>query len=309
MTRYTPLWQQGGSYPALGDRALLDALFPTSCSRGATPTIVASSMNVSVAPGTAAVALSASGGLTELCRWDAAEVVTLAAAPPSGQSRVDLIVVQVRDNALDSGGNNDFLVTNVTGTPSGGTPAAPAVPADAYCICQVTVPGGVANLNTATLLDRRFGDEQIGSTVKARAYRAAPMNTVVGTARLPFDTISYDSMGGRAVSGYYGFDPSQGIYICPVAGDYLVTAQAICTVGAGSSTEWLSLYLRKNGATAVEGFAMVGQYASQGIGASATDVIPCAQADVLDVAHSSATGGNPLTVGATTTFVSIRLLS
>ena len=35
--------------------------------------------------------------------------------PASGQSRLDLIVVQVRDNAIDAGANNDFIVTNVTG--------------------------------------------------------------------------------------------------------------------------------------------------------------------------------------------------
>jgi hypothetical protein len=153
MTRYAPLWQQAGVYSAQVDRGLLNALWPNSGSVGPTPAAVANTMNVSIPPGTAAVALAAPN-LTELCRWDAAEVVTLAAAPASGQSRIDLVVLQVRDAAIDGGANNDFVFQVVTGTP-GVTPAAPAVPANAYAVAQVTVPGAVANLNTATVADVR----------------------------------------------------------------------------------------------------------------------------------------------------------
>jgi hypothetical protein len=108
-------------------------------------------MTVSVAPGQAAVPMQAGQG-SALCWWDAAEVVTLAAAPASGQSRIDRIVAQVRDNALDSGGNNDFLITNVTGTAATtGSQVAPAVPTNAYALANVLVPGNVTNLNTATV--------------------------------------------------------------------------------------------------------------------------------------------------------------
>jgi hypothetical protein len=147
------LWQQNSTYPANVDRRLINTLWPSSGGGGAAST-VAGTMQVSVAAGTAEVLLSGAFG-TALCWWDAAETVTLAAAPPSGQSRVDLVVLQVRDTTIDAGSNNDFVFAAVTGTPATSNPAVPTVPANAYAVCQVTVPGAAVNLNTATLVDRR----------------------------------------------------------------------------------------------------------------------------------------------------------
>jgi hypothetical protein len=191
VTRYSPLWQQANSYAASLDRALISLLTPAGAgSTGGAVTVVSGTMNVSVAPGTAIVALQAGQGAA-LCRWDAAEVVTLAAAPPSGQSRVDLIVAQVRDNALDAGGNNDFIFTAVTGTPAASNPATPAVPTNAYPMAQVLVPGAAANLNTATITDRRI---PLGPP-NARVYLAASGISVPNGAPgllIPFDTVDWD---------------------------------------------------------------------------------------------------------------------
>src|SRR5215469_973317 len=133
MTRFAPLWQQAGSYAAGTDRFMLGAEYPKGGCNAAAITTVNNTMNVSVAAGDCVVPLQSGQGAA-LCHWDAAEVVTLAAAPPSGQTRVDLIVAQVRDNALDGGGNNDFIITAVTGTPSTGFPAIPATPTNAYAL-------------------------------------------------------------------------------------------------------------------------------------------------------------------------------
>ena len=146
MTRFAPLWQQAGSYAASVDRYLIGALRPVGGCNAAALSLVNNTMNVSVAAGDCVVPLQSGQG-SALCHWDAAEVVTLAAAPPSGQTRVDLIVCQVRDNALDAGGNNDFIITAVTGTPSTGFPAIPAAPTNAYALGTCTVGGAVANLN------------------------------------------------------------------------------------------------------------------------------------------------------------------
>ena len=155
MTRFAPLWQQANAYPASLDRSFIGAAFPGGAAYGAAVTTVPSTMQVQAAPGTVVVPLQAGQG-SALCRWDAVAdgTVTLAAAPGSGTSRIDLVIVQVRDNALDAGPNNDFIVTNVTGT-AAATPTVPTVPANAYALAQVLVPGAVANLNTATVTDRR----------------------------------------------------------------------------------------------------------------------------------------------------------
>ena len=149
MTRYAPLWQQAGSYPSQLDRYLMGALWPIGGKSAGAVTAVNNTMNVSIAPGNVAVPLQAGQGAA-LCHWDAAEVVTLAAAPGAGTSRIDLIVCQVRDAALDGGGNNDFVFAAVTGVPAA-SPGVPAVPTNALAVATVTVPATVANLNTAVI--------------------------------------------------------------------------------------------------------------------------------------------------------------
>jgi hypothetical protein len=219
MTRYTPLWQQGGTYPAAVDRGLIGTLWPASGSTGGAATTVVNTMNVSVAAGTAAVAMAAAVNLSELCRWDAAEVVTLSAAPPSGSSRIDLVVLQVRDNAIDSGGNNDFVFQAIAGavaTPGPG--AVPVVPNNAYPICQLTVPGGAANLNGVTVTDRRVPSLLGRDVLHCAYYRNAAQGVPAASQTLWYDTVISDPAGlYNSVSGYF---------TAPVAGLYRIYASA-----------------------------------------------------------------------------------
>lgn len=164
MTRYSPLWQQANAYPAGLDRLLVAALWPRGGATGAALSAVANTMNVTIPPGTVAVPLQAGQGAA-LCAWDAAEVVTLAAAPPAGQTRIDLVIAQVRDNAIDGGPNNDFVFAVVTGVPAANNPAVPATPANAAALCQVTVPAAAANLNGATVTERRAGTLDVPGVV------------------------------------------------------------------------------------------------------------------------------------------------
>jgi len=216
VTRYTPLWQQNSTYPAAIDRNLLQTLWPASGSTGGAATTVNNTMNVSVAAGTAAVAIpNVTPPGTQLCRWDAAEVVTLAAAPVSGSSRIDLVVLQVRDAFIDAGSNNDFIFQAITGTvATPGPGAVPAVPTNAYPICQVLVAGGVANLNGATVTDRRA---PLPSAIHARVTRTAVFSPIPTGAltNVPWDTIDRDSYGLYSIANQR--------FTCPLAGWYLVS--------------------------------------------------------------------------------------
>jgi hypothetical protein len=224
MTRFAPLWTQAGTYPAQADRALLGALWPGGGGAGAAPAPVNNTMDVSIPPGWLGVPLVSGQGST-LCRWDAPETVTLAAAPPSGQSRWDAIVCQVRDPDLDAGPNNDFIFSVVTGTPAaratrpGELPAdddvspeqqaaaIPATPANAALVALVLVPGAVANLNSVTFFDRRpLGHCEV--YVKNGYSQAANVSNVL-----------YDTLEGGA-----GWDNAFKIYTPPMTGRYRVTA-------------------------------------------------------------------------------------
>jgi hypothetical protein len=68
----------------------------------------------------------------------------------AGQARNDLITVQVQDNNLDAGGQNQMVASFVTGTPAAsGSQTIPATPNNALAIGYVTVLAGVSNNSTS----------------------------------------------------------------------------------------------------------------------------------------------------------------
>jgi len=250
MTRYAPLWQQAGSYPASLDRQLLATIWPNGGATGGVVTAVANTMTLSVAPGTVAVPLQSGQGAA-LCRWDAAEIVTIAAAPPSGQSRIDLIVVQVRDNTLDSGGNNDFIVTAVTGTPATtGAQVAPAVPANAYALAQVLVGPSIANLNTATITDLRTGPLAAGNR-RVKAYATANQSVPAATqTTVTYAATEYNTAGADMNVG-------TGVFTCSVPGRYRVSASVVTNITLSATPFTQLLTFVKNGAVYLRGMQLV----------------------------------------------------
>jgi hypothetical protein len=241
MTRYQPLWQQAGSYPATTDRALMGSLWPVGGVFGGVASIVAGSMTVSLAPGTAAVPLQAGQGAA-VCRWDAAEVVTIGAAPASGQSRIDLICAQVRDNALDSGGNNDFVMVVVPGTAAASNPATPAAPTNALALWSITVVGASANLAGATLTDLRIGGLAVPNiSGRIKATTLVVMTSGVETQITPMVP---DYLHGMR------FDPGTNSLVVVVPGVYHVIAGLGGANGPSNAglTGTFNLYLWLNGA-------------------------------------------------------------
>jgi hypothetical protein len=259
MARYAPLWQQFSSYAASQDRSLIAALWPSGGLRGGAVTAVANTMTASVAPGTIAVPLQAGQG-SALCMWDANETVTIAAAPPSGQSRIDLVVAQVRDNALDSGGNNDFIFSAVTGTAAASNPAVPAVPTNAAAVAQVLVPGAAGNLNTATIT-MPSSPLSPGDVLHAAVFRNAAFNATSTKTAIAFDTVDRDLTGlwvaGRTafvlpVTGWWQASsavtarPASGYQLCTMLDQAGSLSATIAQIAVHSSTTypWTSLAQR-----------------------------------------------------------------
>src|SRR6516164_4887555 len=143
MTRYTPLWEQAGSYAASVDRRLIASLWPQPALVGCALTAVAGTMQINVAAGQVAVPSQNNTGST-LC--------VSGATPGSGQSRIDLIICRPRATDLDGGQNNDFIFDTVQGVPAA-SPAVPATPAGTVLLGQVLVPGGSAAVTQANITD------------------------------------------------------------------------------------------------------------------------------------------------------------
>jgi hypothetical protein len=97
-----------------------------------------------------------------LCVSDNVEQVTLAAAPASGNNRIDLIICQPRGNDLDGGSNNDFIFTSVTGT-AAASPTVPPTPPGALTLAQIYVPGGSASVTAGNITDVRPGSLAVAS--------------------------------------------------------------------------------------------------------------------------------------------------
>lgn len=180
MTRYAPQWLQQQSYSAAQDRRLIQALWPAPASTGGAATISVGTMTIQFAAGQCAVPSPNSSGST-LCTWDATEFVTIAAAPPSGQNRIDIVTVHPRGNDLDGGANNDFIFDTIVGT-AAASPVAPAVPAGQVPWYQVNVPGGAASLVAGNLTDVRPGGLAITTYVPPASSPRGYQGDVVGPA-------------------------------------------------------------------------------------------------------------------------------
>lgn len=157
MTLEAPLFLQAGTYPAEAVRALVAAAFhPGVCGAGelaVTQRGAGANMTVDVAAGTILIPGATSQRGVYLCRSTATASVTIGAAPGAGDSRIDLVVAQVRDAAY-SGSDNDWRITVVAGTPDP-SPTAPAVPSGALALATVLVEDDTTSITDAAVTDRR----------------------------------------------------------------------------------------------------------------------------------------------------------
>jgi hypothetical protein len=207
-------------------------------------------MSVDLAPGHAVMvgnAVSVQGSY--LIDIDSVQNVPIAAAPPSGQSRIDVVYALVQDDFVDSGGNNSLFLSTSVGTPTTGTPAVPTVPNDALPLAQIAVGALVTSIVTANITDVRppyapgiFPANPSGSTfvsyvdldgrqwvakggvnggawrlaedvLNCDAYRSSAINLPSGgMANCGVDAISFDAYGM--------YNISTGVFTAPVAGKY-----------------------------------------------------------------------------------------
>lgn len=109
-------------------------------------------MTVSVAAGQGWLVGSRTNQGTYHVVNDAPLTLTVAASDPTNP-RYDIVVAQIQDAAY-SGSVNDFDLSIIQGT-AASAPAEPAIPADSFQLCRITVGAGVAAVSSTDLLDRR----------------------------------------------------------------------------------------------------------------------------------------------------------
>jgi hypothetical protein len=131
-------------------------------------------MSVNVAAGRAVIRSGESASILAGC-WtflnDATVNVAVAAADPTNPRR-DLVIAQVRD-ANYSGASNDARLTVVTGTPAG-SPADPAVPANALVLARIQVAAAASSITNANITDLRTRAYALGGVAVAAAAAGLP---------------------------------------------------------------------------------------------------------------------------------------
>lgn len=150
----------GVAYPAANER-LLDATLMMNGGAGqgrpgvrpgisSLITVGGSPEAVTIAPHNGVIVDSAGGG-TFRYHIPSAVSINLAARPSAGQSRIDEVVVVVKNvdvRPADLVREVDLQV--LTGTPSAGTPSAPTIPTGAFKVAELSVPAsGTVSVNIA----------------------------------------------------------------------------------------------------------------------------------------------------------------
>lgn len=160
-----PLFLQGADssfqYNALDMRALIDVPYYSGVDNfnndfHVIQRIAGTNMSVDVNGGRAVIQGNSPAGSRCYMVADDNEIaanVPLDAAPGSN-SRIDLIVIRIRDATVGGGANRDWTIEPVTGT-AGASPSPPAVPANCLELARVTVASGTAAISTAMITDRR----------------------------------------------------------------------------------------------------------------------------------------------------------
>lgn len=153
-----PNWMQNRDYSARLDRQIIASLFyegvRTPGAYAVSERGAGANMSVDVAVGEAFVDGDDQPNQgTYFVESDAVVNIAIGAAPGSN-SRIDLVVLQVRDPNAGGPAGDDAVIQVVAGTVAA-SPVAPAVPDSALVLAQVTVASGTASITTAMISNRR----------------------------------------------------------------------------------------------------------------------------------------------------------
>lgn len=147
-----PSYMEAGDYSAREDRLLTDTLVPI-------PGVVdgmdvsqqtTANMSVRVSAGRAFVKYTASSDQGTYHVVNDGFVTLAIASAHATLTRIDRVVLTVRDATLAGGLNNDAIFQVITGTPAS-SPSAPAQPANSITLAVITISPGVSSIVTAKI--------------------------------------------------------------------------------------------------------------------------------------------------------------
>jgi hypothetical protein len=220
-----PTYLQAGSYPARYDRLAVAGLLtphygsgPLVARSGVKPTPSSTGMQVIQRPtpdrwvrinaGSCYIGATSTLGGSYECHNDADYDVQTSASHAT-LNRKDLIVAQVRDAVDDTGVNNDYIITVVTGTPAS-SPALPATPNQAIALAQVQVNATTTTVTNANITDLRQYVVGLGGVLPCTGSSQVPANPYPGmkiwrsdlTSEQIWDGTAWQPIGYGALTAY-----------------------------------------------------------------------------------------------------------
>lgn len=209
-------------------------------------------MSVNVALGAAFIrgTISALQGVYSVTN-EATVNLTISAANAVNPRR-DLVILQARDNAFDSGGINDARLVVVAGTPAA-SPVDPSLSSypNALVLARVAVAANATSVTNANITDLRTFIGRVGVEVnRNQTFQSIANNTVTN---ISFDNEGYDP---------YGFLPGSGVSLTVPAGLgglYFVSTRGVWSSSPGTSS-WSSPSTggQRTGAVAAAGDVIIG---------------------------------------------------
>lgn len=182
-------WMQNQAYDSIEDRIVIEGIATDEGVQKPThfKVIPSSGLTINVRPGTAFVRGStvANQGMYVI-RSTANEPITHTTAPTGGNSRIDLVILEVVDGQVTGAGtapaNNLARVRIVAGT-AGTSPSAPALPASSLLLGTVTLTSGLATIATGNISNGRnlggrgphIGDVRVALSSTMLKYGEIPM--------------------------------------------------------------------------------------------------------------------------------------
>ena len=165
----TSLRARGGVHPTLGQEfAVTQAGSPN--------------MTVLVESGVVSIPGTESGAQANYLACNDGQVILSIAAAHATLARIDIVVVNIRDQVY-SGSSNDAQLQVITGTPAS-SPVAPSAPNNAVIIAQIAVGAAVSSITNANITDTRFYLAGTGGVINCRTDASRPTSAEIAEGQL-----------------------------------------------------------------------------------------------------------------------------
>lgn len=194
---------QNRTYSAREDRALIASLF-TEGVLGAgfavTQRAAGTNMSVDIAPGTAVVTGDDQPDQGRYLVTSTAVENRTIGAPPGSNSRIDAVILQVRDPNAGGATGDDAILTVVAGT-AAASPSPPTIPASAIVLAYVTVAAGTVAITNAMIADQRVASGSAYDLIVPGSILTADLaDLAVQTAKLNDLAVTTAKLANLAVT-------------------------------------------------------------------------------------------------------------